>query len=73
MGWDVSRRQIPGIWERYRPRDLLEGGMWGIREGGTQGNSRTFSLRNPKEGGALSWGHGKEGCLMGREIRTGDF
>lgn len=44
-----------------------------MREGGTQGDSRTFRLRNQKEGGALTWGQGKEGCLLGREIRTGDL
>lgn len=47
--------------------------MWVMREGGTQGDSGTYSLRNQKDGGGISWDQGKEGCLLGREIRTGDF
>lgn len=73
MGWDVSRSQIPGVCERYRPQDLLEGRIGGIREGRLQGDSRTFCLRNQKERDALSWDQGKEGSLLGRKIKLVTF
>lgn len=33
---EVSRGQILGVFGRYRPRDLLEDGLWGTREGDTR-------------------------------------